>query len=57
VLPLIKLLLDSGALVVCAGGGGIPVVAEAVDADALLLTDAAAALLDRTAGTIVSLGP
>jgi carbamate kinase len=54
---LIKLLLGSGALVVCAGGGGIPVVAEAVDADALLLTDAAAALLDRTAGTIVSPGP
>jgi carbamate kinase len=28
-LPLIRQLVDSGALVVCAGGGGIPVVAEA----------------------------
>jgi carbamate kinase len=28
-LPLIRVLLDSGALVVCAGGGGIPVVADA----------------------------
>jgi carbamate kinase len=28
-LPLIRLLVDSGALVVCAGGGGIPVVADA----------------------------
>jgi carbamate kinase len=28
-LPLIRVLLDSGALVVCAGGGGIPVVAGA----------------------------
>jgi carbamate kinase len=30
-LPLIRVLLDSGALVVCAGGGGIPVVADASD--------------------------
>jgi carbamate kinase len=28
-LPLIRQLVDSGALVVCAGGGGIPVVADA----------------------------
>lgn len=28
-LPLIRLLIDSGALVICAGGGGIPVVADA----------------------------
>jgi carbamate kinase len=31
-LPLIRLLQDSGALVVCAGGGGIPVVADATGA-------------------------
>lgn len=68
--PLIRLLLDSGAIVVCAGGGGVPVVrdesgdlrgveavvdkdlasavlAEALDADALLvLTDVAAVMRD-----------
>ena len=68
-LPLIKVLLDSGALVVCAGGGGIPVVtdasgalrgveavvdkdlpaallADAVDADALLLLTDVDAVID-----------
>ena len=67
---LIRLLLESGAVVVCAGGGGVPVVrdetgqlrgveavvdkdltsavlAEALDADALLvLTDVAAVMTD-----------
>ena len=67
---LIRLLLESGAVVVCAGGGGVPVVrgsdghlrgveavvdkdltsavlAEALDADALLvLTDVAAVMRD-----------
>ncbi len=28
-LPFIQMLVDNGALVVCAGGGGIPVVADA----------------------------
>jgi len=68
-LPLIRQLVDSGALVVCAGGGGIPVVAdasgglrgveavvdkdltaallaEAVDADALLLLTDVDAVID-----------
>jgi carbamate kinase len=68
-LPLIRLLVDSGALVVCAGGGGIPVVAdpsgalrgveavvdkdltaallaEAVNADALLLLTDVDAVID-----------
>jgi carbamate kinase len=68
-LPLIQLLLGSGALVVCAGGGGIPVVADgsgglrgveavvdkdltaallaqAVDADALLLLTDVDAVID-----------
>ena len=68
-LPLIKVLLDTGALVVCAGGGGIPVVADAsgalhgveavvdkdltsalladaVDADALLLLTDVDAVID-----------
>jgi carbamate kinase len=68
-LPLIRQLVDSGAMVVCAGGGGIPVVAdasgalrgveavvdkdltaallaEAVDADALLLLTDVDAVID-----------
>jgi carbamate kinase len=68
-LPLIRVLLDSGALVVCAGGGGVPVVADAtgtlrgveavvdkdltaallagaVDADALLLLTDVDAVID-----------
>ena len=48
-LPLIKVLLDSGALVVCAGGGGIPVVADASGAlrgvEAVVDKDLTAALL------------
>jgi carbamate kinase len=48
-LPLIRALLDSGALVVCAGGGGIPVVAEASDTlrgvEAVVDKDLTAALL------------
>jgi carbamate kinase len=51
-MPLIKLLLDSGALVVCAGGGGIPVVAGAAGAlrgvEAVVDKDLTAALLART---------
>ena len=50
-LPLIQVLLDSGALVVCAGGGGIPVVADASGAlrgvEAVVDKDLTAALLAR----------
>jgi carbamate kinase len=50
-LPLIELLLGSGALVVCAGGGGIPVVADAAGAlrgvEAVVDKDLTAALLAR----------
>jgi carbamate kinase len=50
-LPLIRVLLDSGALVVCAGGGGIPVVADASGAlrgvEAVVDKDLTAALLAR----------
>lgn len=50
-LPLIQLLLDGGALVVCAGGGGIPVVADAAGAlhgvEAVVDKDLTAALLAR----------
>ena len=48
-LPLILKLVDSGALVVCAGGGGIPVVADASGAlrgvEAVVDKDLTAALL------------
>jgi carbamate kinase len=48
-LPLIRLLVDSGALVVCAGGGGIPVVADSSGAlhgvEAVVDKDLTAALL------------
>ncbi len=50
-LPLIRMLMDSGALVVCAGGGGIPVVADASGAlrgvEAVVDKDLTAALLAR----------
>jgi carbamate kinase len=50
-LPLIKVLLDSGALVVCAGGGGVPVIAEATGelrgVEAVVDKDLTAALLAR----------
>ena len=50
-LPLIRVLLDSGALVVCAGGGGIPVVADASGTlrgvEAVVDKDLTAALLAR----------
>jgi carbamate kinase len=50
-LPLIRMLLDNGALVVCAGGGGIPVAADAAGAlrglEAVVDKDLAAALLAR----------
>jgi carbamate kinase len=50
-LPLIRVLLDSGALVVCAGGGGIPVVADASGAlrgvEAVVDKDLTATLLAR----------
>jgi carbamate kinase len=48
-LRLIKVLLDSGSLVVCAGGGGIPVVADASGArrgvEAVVDKDLTSALL------------
>jgi carbamate kinase len=48
-LPLIQVLLQAGALVVCAGGGGIPVVADASGAlrgvEAVVDKDLTAALL------------
>jgi carbamate kinase len=48
-LPLIRVLLQAGALVVCAGGGGIPVVADASGAlsgvEAVVDKDLTAALL------------
>ena len=50
-LPLIQVLLDSGALVVCAGGGGIPVVADPSGVlrgvEAVVDKDLTAALLAR----------
>jgi carbamate kinase len=50
-LPLIRVLLEAGALVVCAGGGGIPVVADASGAlrgvEAVVDKDLTAALLAR----------
>ena len=50
-LPLIRLLLEGGALVVCAGGGGIPVVADAGrtlrGVEAVVDKDLTAALLAR----------
>jgi carbamate kinase len=50
-LPLIRVLLGAGALVVCAGGGGIPVVADAAGAlrgvEAVVDKDLTAALLAR----------
>jgi carbamate kinase len=50
-LPLITSLIDSGAIVVCAGGGGIPVVAGGNGAlagvDAVIDKDLTAALLAR----------
>ncbi len=50
-LPLIRVLLEVGALVVCAGGGGIPVVADASGAlrgvEAVVDKDLTAALLAR----------
>jgi carbamate kinase len=50
-MPLIQVLLNSGALVVCAGGGGIPVVADASGAlrgvDAVVDKDLTAVLLAR----------
>ena len=50
-LPLIQLLVDRGALAVCAGGGGVPVVADASGAlrgvEAVVDKDLTAALLAR----------
>ncbi len=50
-LPTIKLLLDHDVLVVCAGGGGIPVVVDSSGArhgvEAVVDKDASAALLAR----------
>jgi carbamate kinase len=50
-LPLIRVLLEAGALVVCVGGGGIPVVADASGAlhgvEAVVDKDLTAALLAR----------
>jgi carbamate kinase len=53
-LPLIRVLLDSGALVVCAGGGGIPVVEDASAGlrgiEAVVDKDLTSALLARDLG-------
>jgi len=53
-LPLIRVLLAAGALVVCAGGGGIPVVADASGAlrgvEAVVDKDLTAALLAEATG-------
>jgi len=50
-LPLIRVLLEGGALVVCAGGGGIPVVADSSGAlsgvEAVVDKDLTSALLAR----------
>jgi carbamate kinase len=50
-LPLIRMLLDNGVLVICAGGGGIPVVPDASGAlrgvEAVVDKDLTAALLAR----------
>jgi len=50
-LPLIQALLDAGALVVCAGGGGVPVVADGSGSlrgvEAVVDKDLTAALLAR----------
>jgi carbamate kinase len=50
-LPLIRMLVDSGALIVCAGGGGVPVTADASGAlrgvEAVVDKDLTAALLAR----------
>ncbi len=53
-LPVIRLLLDHGVLVVCAGGGGIPVVVDVHGArhgvEAVVDKDLSAALLARNLG-------
>lgn len=53
-LPLIRRLLDDGVVVVCAGGGGIPVVRTSTGAlagiEAVVDKDAAAGLLAETLG-------
>ena len=53
-LPLIRMLVESGALVVCAGGGGIPVVADEAaglkGVEAVVDKDLTAALLARAIG-------
>lgn len=51
-LPTIERLLDAGVLVVCAGGGGIPVV---VDADGALQGVEAVIDKDRTAAVVAAL--
>ena len=58
-LPAIKLLVDSGALVVCTGGGGIPVVKEddgkLRGVEAVIDKDLAGELLARSLGADVFL--
>jgi carbamate kinase len=53
-LPLIRLLMDSGAIVVCAGGGGIPVADDGAGhlrgVEAVADKDLTAALLARAVG-------
>ncbi len=53
-MPLINLLVDSGALVVCAGGGGVPVTADSSGrlqgVEAVVDKDLTAALLARALG-------
>jgi carbamate kinase len=58
-LPSVRLLLEHGAIVVCAGGGGIPVVVDVHGArhgvEAVIDKDLAAALLARQLGADVLL--
>ena len=53
-LPVLRLLLDQGVIVICAGGGGIPVVRRAdgslIGIEAVIDKDAASGLLARQLG-------
>ncbi|SNR57816.1 carbamate kinase [Puniceibacterium sediminis] len=53
-IPVLKLLLDQGVIIICAGGGGIPVIqrddGSLVGVEAVIDKDAASALLARQLG-------